>query len=1002
MSTSYTAISNSSFADYDSFFDTGLSTQPLPTASHVPSEALFNVALVLDRNIETPQQQAAFNQLLYTDNWAERQQALKAMGDSLWDVYGANPTDYADVTSYLKGKFTFFGQGDGASDPKGYVSNEQSRTVWVQLNAADFEALFHTQLLASDRGDGKEFYFWQGNLSLPTEIASKIQGLWFDTQKFTHPLSPPADPSKLDPLTPGIQGVGNGIGSVNGGQPADPMQMDPQDVAALYNFPLTSANAGLVELGELALMEPGLGDKLPDGASFQDGVDAYLKAIGITGVQPTVTGIALGGADGSASDERALDIGVASAINPGATFLLYAGSGKENSAKSDPLTPYQSAFFDPDHDPLVVSSSFRFENAQPSPNSPFMWAARQLFIDGLLQNITVFNSSGDGGSGYAIANGQENTDNSRTSPYTVVVGGTSLSTLATAATDPTLATITASALGELGSAQQMQVLWQLVQGGLTTLPDENSPESLSAWFAQSVWNRYYVSTSGSTTTIEPGFLQNQSSNGGVDFTQTTPSYQWQLLALDAPTTTDGSNVVGRGVPDVSALSSGNMFYTVPQGNLPLPTSSSQDITRGDGGTSAATPFWASLILQINAILRDQGIDYDLGYMNDLLYAAAVIAPASFNDVTLGDNTSSFYDNPDSSYLTPPGKKQPANLGVTPTGYGYQADEGYDLASGLGSPNGVILAKTLSAIANQQISYADSYNLLAPDGTSAMLQTVLIHSMPGNSMNVGSMAVVVDIGSTPLSFTTEAASVPWNPRMAQASLQSTFDSDLVTLFDAISQSTAAQGSVVQATLQYGQSLAVSVNGSAATAYTLAMTSPFGFADFETSDGIVRVARPVAVAETMEAGTQEAVVSIRQNGQDSLSVMFYQVTDLTGAIGTVLPGDPNYAAAALNAAYVLSSGSKILNGPGYGNFASTRFTVDSGDYVAMQLVDNTQHTTYWAFAQANETSGGQPVGHLWSYGLNTWGWEDTAGGGDSDYNDLIVGIDFTSTAGHSILV
>ena len=45
--------------------------------------------------------------------------------------------------------------------------------------------------------------------------------------------------------------------------------------------------------------------------------------------------------------------------------------------------------------------------------------------------------------------------------------------------------------------------------------------------------------------------------------------------------------------------------------------------------------------------------------------------------------------------------------------------------------------------------------------------------------------------------------------------------------------------------------------------------------------------------------------------------------------------------------------------------------------------------------------RPVGHLWNYGLNTWGWEDTYGGGDHDYNDLIVGIDFTSTAGHGWL-
>lgn len=46
-------------------------------------------------------------------------------------------------------------------------------------------------------------------------------------------------------------------------------------------------------------------------------------------------------------------------------------------------------------------------------------------------------------------------------------------------------------------------------------------------------------------------------------------------------------------------------------------------------------------------------------------------------------------------------------------------------------------------------------------------------------------------------------------------------------------------------------------------------------------------------------------------------------------------------------------------------------------------------------------GQHVGHLWNYGVNTWGWEDMNGGGDFDYNDLIVGLDFTSASGNGWL-
>lgn len=43
-----------------------------------------------------------------------------------------------------------------------------------------------------------------------------------------------------------------------------------------------------------------------------------------------------------------------------------------------------------------------------------------------------------------------------------------------------------------------------------------------------------------------------------------------------------------------------------------------------------------------------------------------------------------------------------------------------------------------------------------------------------------------------------------------------------------------------------------------------------------------------------------------------------------------------------------------------------------------------------------------GHIWNYELNTWGWEDAYGGGDHDYNDLVVNLDFTSAFGHGWLV
>ena len=85
-------------------------------------------------------------------------------------------------------------------------------------------------------------------------------------------------------------------------------------------------------------------------------------------------------------------------------------------------------------------------------------------------------------------------------------------------------------------------------------------------------------------------------------------------------------------------------------------------------------------------------------------------------------------------------------------------------------------------------------------------------------------------------------------------------------------------MVQSTVSAGENVAVSINGSAADAIQGALSSPFGFADFVTDSGVVRVARPVAVAETADGlDDQTAIVRVRQNGEDSLSVSFYRVDD-----------------------------------------------------------------------------------------------------------------------------
>ncbi len=159
----------------------------------------------------------------------------------------------------------------------------------------------------------------------------------------------------------------------------------------------------------------------------------------------------------------------------------------------------------------------------------------------------------------------------------------------------------------------------------------------------------------------------------------------------------------------------------------------------------------------------------------------------------------------------------------------------------------------------------------------------------------------------------------------------------------------------------------------------------------------MARPIAVAETVDAlDDQQAVIRMRQVTKDKLVVEFYRVDDFAGTIDGLAPGDPGYATAAEARAYATTSGATSIKGPGYGKYGETVLVgVDAGDLIAMQLTQGKK--TYWAFASANETVDGAQVGHLWNYALNTWGWESSYGGGDRDFNDLVVQIDFTSGYG-----
>jgi kumamolisin len=146
-----------------------------------------------------------------------------------------------------------------------------------------------------------------------------------------------------------------------------------------------------------------------------------------------------------------------------------------------------------------------------------------------------------------------------------------------------------------------------------------------------------------------------STGGGVS-AKFVPPPPWQE-GINIPSVNPGASA-GRCVPDVAANADWNAspYLLVVDGKA-----------QGNGGTSAASPLWASLVTLIN---QARGPGRRIGYLTPLLYQGGVGA-AGCTDIRSGDNT-------------------------TATVGGYSAGPGYDAVSGWGTPNGNQLLAALPA------------------------------------------------------------------------------------------------------------------------------------------------------------------------------------------------------------------------------------------------------------------------------------------------------------------
>jgi subtilase family serine protease len=339
--------------------------------------------------------------------------------------------------------------------------------------------------------------------------------------------------------------------------------------------------------------------------------------------------------------EVALDVEWAHATAPRANIMLVTTPIAETlGVQGLPQMMNAEQYVVNNHMADVITQSFGAGEGSFHNGLAALKQLRQAFVDAQAQHVTVFASSGDGGTTNTY---KEPVKNPRPIPYPSVIWP---------ASDPLVTSVGGT------------YLCTNADTGLGV--DSASPP---------------VNCQANTGVREIGWVD---SGGGYSMLFGRPSYQGALPPGSSYTGTSagapGPNTNMRGVPDVAYQASSRT------GVLVYLTESTTDNQSGTGcggaspcssgwyvvgGTSASSPQWAGL-----AAIADQMAGRDLGFINPALYAIAndpARYASDFYDVTVGCNQTS--DIP-----------------------GYCSSPGWDAVTGLGTPNAARLIPDLIAAA----------------------------------------------------------------------------------------------------------------------------------------------------------------------------------------------------------------------------------------------------------------------------------------------------------------
>jgi kumamolisin len=353
-----------------------------PAATPIDPSQVITVTVLLRRRAEMPSELINTTATVSTEELGQR--------------YGADPADATHVADVL-GRY-------GLTVTEFQLA---SRRLKVSGMIAAMTAAFGTTLTAvsSEHPDGSgsvTHRYRTGGLSVPAELSGIIVGVvGLDTR-------PQASPHFRRPTgaTPDGAVTAHAASAVPGAVPLTALQ-----VASFYDFPAKTDGTGQT----IAIIELGGGYNAADLTTYFSGLSLSVPSVTAVGVDDGSN------SPGQAADgEVELDIEVAGAVAPKATFVVYFAPNTDQGfidAISDAINAK----------PTPIAVSISWGGPESSWASQSMSGMNEAISDAAALGCTVTVASGDNGSSdNASSTSGVAVDFPASSPYSLACGGTTL------------------------------------------------------------------------------------------------------------------------------------------------------------------------------------------------------------------------------------------------------------------------------------------------------------------------------------------------------------------------------------------------------------------------------------------------------------------------------------------------------------------------------------------------------------------------------------------------